>query len=77
MNVAQGQGSCPICKKEIKANANAADVPVELRSVPPFCSARCKQIDLNKWLAEDYRVPTNQKSADEEEIEGTGEDYEA
>ncbi len=23
----------------------------------PFCSARCKQIDLGRWLNETYRVP--------------------
>ena len=24
----------------------------------PFCSARCKQLDLGKWLLEEYRVPS-------------------
>ena len=23
----------------------------------PFCSERCKMIDLGAWAAEDYRVP--------------------
>ena len=23
----------------------------------PFCSERCKMIDLGKWAAEEYRVP--------------------
>lgn len=23
----------------------------------PFCSERCKQIDLGAWASEDYRVP--------------------
>ncbi len=23
----------------------------------PFCSERCKLIDLGKWLGEEYRVP--------------------
>jgi endogenous inhibitor of DNA gyrase (YacG/DUF329 family) len=31
----------------------------------PFCSARCKQVDLNRWLTESYRVPV--RSVDEEE----------
>lgn len=22
----------------------------------PFCSARCKTIDLGRWLGEDYRI---------------------
>ena len=36
---------CPICGKP---------VVVAFR---PFCSARCKQVDLNRWLSEAYRVP--------------------
>jgi endogenous inhibitor of DNA gyrase (YacG/DUF329 family) len=23
----------------------------------PFCSARCKAVDLGRWLAGDYRIP--------------------
>ena len=33
----------------------------------PFCSARCKQVDLNRWFSESYRVPV--RSVDEEEDE--------
>lgn len=25
----------------------------------PFCSARCKQIDLGEWASESYRVPVS------------------
>jgi uncharacterized protein len=33
----------------------------------PFCSERCKIIDLGAWAAESYRVPTeDQRSPDEE-----------
>jgi endogenous inhibitor of DNA gyrase (YacG/DUF329 family) len=46
---------CAICGK-----------PVE-QAFRPFCSARCKQLDLNRWLTESYRVPV--QSADEEEDE--------
>ncbi len=34
--------------------------PVEWRPenpFRPFCSERCKQIDLGAWASEDYRVP--------------------
>ena len=40
---------CPIC------GHHAAD-RAQNRAFP-FCSARCKQIDLGKWLDEKYRVP--------------------
>jgi len=37
---------CPICRA-------APPVP----STAPFCSERCKLIDLDRWLSGDYRVP--------------------
>jgi endogenous inhibitor of DNA gyrase (YacG/DUF329 family) len=45
-------GTCPICGK---AAASRAENPSA-----PFCSARCRQIDLGKWLLEEYRIPTNE-----------------
>jgi endogenous inhibitor of DNA gyrase (YacG/DUF329 family) len=27
----------------------------------PFCSARCKQIDLGAWASEAYRVPAREE----------------
>ena len=29
----------------------------------PFCSMRCKDIDLGKWFNENYRVQTEEKLA--------------
>lgn len=26
----------------------------------PFCSKRCADVDLGRWLNEDYRVPSNE-----------------
>lgn len=37
---------CPQCKTELPAEAEHA----------PFCSARCKDVDLGSWLVEGYRV---------------------
>ena len=31
----------------------------------PFCSERCKLIDLGAWAAESYRVPVDQQDDDE------------
>ena len=46
MNVPH-QIQCPICQK-----------PSDLFAEPqgPFCSARCKMIDLGKWLGEEYLI---------------------
>jgi uncharacterized protein len=39
---------CPTCGK-----------PAEWKENPyrPFCSERCKLIDLGRWVNEEYRVP--------------------
>jgi endogenous inhibitor of DNA gyrase (YacG/DUF329 family) len=39
----------------------------------PFCSARCRQIDLKRWLGEEYSVPVTRKLDQElEEPDGRG-----
>ena len=30
----------------------------------PFCSERCKQIDLGAWASESYRIPVQEESAE-------------
>jgi endogenous inhibitor of DNA gyrase (YacG/DUF329 family) len=46
---------CPICRK-----------PATTRH-QPFCSARCTQIDLGRWLKGNYRVETDEPAEDSEE----------
>ncbi len=43
---------CPICKKEARWDNNP---------FRPFCSERCRLIDLGKWASEDYRIPGEKK----------------
>ncbi|NHQ76010.1 DNA gyrase inhibitor YacG [Roseovarius gahaiensis] len=45
--------SCPICEKQTDPKFR------------PFCSKRCADLDLGKWLSGDYAVP----SRDPEDIE--------
>jgi endogenous inhibitor of DNA gyrase (YacG/DUF329 family) len=40
---------CPRCGKPVEWSAASA--------FRPFCSERCKLIDLGAWAAERYRVP--------------------
>ncbi len=47
---------CPICGKEAAPRSKNASAP--------FCSPRCKQVDLGKWLDEKYRVETNESGDD-------------
>jgi hypothetical protein len=35
--------------------------------VKPFCSTRCRQVDLNRWLSESYRIPGAERSNDGED----------
>jgi endogenous inhibitor of DNA gyrase (YacG/DUF329 family) len=39
---------CPICGSPFE---------FEKSDAAPFCSARCRQIDLKRWLGEEYCVP--------------------
>ena len=45
--------SCPICKRPMQGQG-----PKEWPDFP-FCSARCRLIDLGRWLGEEYRVATD------------------
>lgn len=40
---------CPICKRPVDMSAN--------NRFRPFCSERCRAIDLGTWAGEGYRVP--------------------
>ncbi len=51
---------CRICKRAIDS---PRDVPF------PFCSDRCKQIDLGNWLDGRYAMPAHDEPPEEEEEE--------
>jgi len=53
--------NCPICKKVVKLGTPDF----------PFCSERCRMIDLGKWANEEYRVsePANPQSPANEDEE--------
>ncbi|HLJ14124.1 MAG TPA: DNA gyrase inhibitor YacG [Bryobacteraceae bacterium] len=44
---------CPICKKEVNWND----------PYMPFCSERCKTIDLGNWASEKYVISTPMQSS--------------
>ena len=56
---AQRRNACPICGKP----------PAE--GFRPFCSRRCADVDLNRWLSGVYAVPvTEDEEEDERRDEG-------
>jgi uncharacterized protein len=46
---------CPICKKEVKGGDPEF----------PFCSPRCRTIDLGKWASGDYVIASPVKDSEE------------
>jgi uncharacterized protein len=45
---------CPICGKPAQDKSR------------PFCSQRCKDVDLNRWLSGSYVVPASDDEEDED-----------
>jgi endogenous inhibitor of DNA gyrase (YacG/DUF329 family) len=41
--------NCPVCRKPATEKHR------------PFCSARCANVDLGRWLGESYRVPVEEE----------------
>jgi endogenous inhibitor of DNA gyrase (YacG/DUF329 family) len=55
---------CPICKKELKSTAPEF----------PFCSERCRTIDLGKWASGGYVISSPVNDAEESIREQTPDD---
>ncbi|HWB83720.1 MAG TPA: DNA gyrase inhibitor YacG [Bryobacteraceae bacterium] len=56
---------CPICKKEVELGAPEF----------PFCSERCRTIDLGNWASEKYVIespasPARSPEAEDDEPDG-------
>jgi endogenous inhibitor of DNA gyrase (YacG/DUF329 family) len=52
------QITCPVCKNKTTWEENPWR---------PFCSERCKLIDLGKWASEEYKVPTEDSGEKKED----------
>lgn len=49
---------CVICKKAVQ--------PRTSNPYFPFCGPRCRQIDLGKWVNEEYRIASEPGASEEE-----------
>ena len=47
---------CPECGK-----------PAENQKALPFCSPRCRDVDLNRWLSGKYVIPGRENQGEDEE----------
>lgn len=54
---------CPVCDRALQ---------LDTMPTAPFCSDRCRLIDLGRWLDESYGVPERPRDAD-----GDGDDDES
>jgi endogenous inhibitor of DNA gyrase (YacG/DUF329 family) len=56
---AKALGACPICRKPA------------VEAYKPFCSKRCADVDLGRWLGGTYAIPAAPiDDEDEEELPG-------
>jgi len=53
--------ACPICGK-----------PTNERT-KPFCSKRCADVDLHRWLSGSYAIPVTEDEEEDERREDSGE----
>jgi endogenous inhibitor of DNA gyrase (YacG/DUF329 family) len=51
--------TCPICERDFD--------PASPTAAKPFCSERCRLIDLGRWLGEGYSLPAERR-ADADEL---------
>ncbi len=56
---------CPICARRQAA------------SFAPFCSSRCKDTDLRRWLVGAYRIPARPELDPEDDERGPQEEEES
>jgi len=54
----QVAGRCPICGAKTE------------QAYRPFCSARCRDIDLARWLGDGYAIAGGEAAGDEDGEEG-------
>jgi len=54
------QGRCPICSKSFQA-ATLDDLPAF-----PFCSERCRLVDIGRWADGRYVIPGRPSPAQQE-----------
>jgi uncharacterized protein len=58
MTSSNAKQRCPICKAETVHESR------------PFCSKRCKDIDLSRWLGDGYAIAGGNGDADEDGDDG-------
>lgn len=53
--------TCPICGAKVRENTGDP-------SAGPFCSARCRAVDLGRWLDGAYALPLHDEAPSEGDL---------
>lgn len=55
--------TCPICHKDVDPKYK------------PFCSRRCADVDLGRWLTGSYAIPVTDEETEETPDDGSEDDH--
>lgn len=61
---------CPICQAHVEIKGGK--VPASF----PFCSERCRNVDLYRWCHEEYSVPVETNRVAQQALDPSAEDPE-
>ncbi|HNS21468.1 MAG TPA: DNA gyrase inhibitor YacG [Sedimentisphaerales bacterium] len=61
-----GRFVCPTCKRPVNRPTDGSS---GLPRFFPFCSERCKLIDLGAWFDGDYRIPAKPDEESDESLD--------
>ena len=57
---------CPKCNKPVLRTAKSDKAAPASGRYFPFCSERCKLLDIGAWLDGDYRIPVSNRDDPED-----------
>jgi len=60
---------CPTCGKEVSRPSKTSDKAAKGVSFFPFCSKRCRLVDLNSWFESGYVISRPVEQQDEENVD--------
>jgi uncharacterized protein len=60
--------NCPICDKPLENIKDLKEARAN-NAFYPFCSKRCKLLDLGAWLDSKYSIPANENTNSQESTE--------
>lgn len=56
---------CPMCEKVVPSTSSIDEGKCQINAVHfPFCSERCRLVDLGGWLDGEYRMSSGAQTAD-------------